>query len=212
MIYKSFGPWKKILLVCCCFIASYIANIPNVHFFIKNFLGYFHIHFPNMEEKKFLRVGILNLTRLEKQCLIYQDLRKKINEEHEKSQEKILKMEESLHKSYTQLQKLETATPAKPDEILKIKETIEEKTSKIEQTIQKEKQILDEEIEKKSQKVREDIQKAIKIITQRYHLDMIFNTTLNDQSEIVVWAEQKFNITDELLNILNKNEKNFAKE
>jgi hypothetical protein len=41
---------------------------------------------------------------------------------------------------------------------------------------------------------------------------MIFNTTLNDQSEIVVWAEQKFNITDELLNILNKNEKNFAKE
>ncbi len=173
---------------------------------IGNFFSYFHIPFSNMEEKKFLRVGILNLTRLEEQCLIYQDLRKKINEAHEKSQEKILKMEESLHKSYTQLQKLETSTPPQPNEVLKIKQKIEEQTSKIEQTIQKEKKNLDEKIEKQSQKIRQDIQKAIKVITQRHRLDMIFNTTLSDQSEIVVWAEQKFNITDELLNILNKNE------
>ena len=150
-----------------------------------------------------LRIGILNQSRIAEEAIIYQRLQKCIDEARQKSQNMIEKMEEPIRQDYKKLYILESKTPTQSEEMIQLKKSIEIKTSQLEQTLQKKKISLDDQFQRQEEKIRCQMKKAIEAVVRKYKLDIIFNTTLSDQVEIVIWSHNRLNITDEVISLLN---------
>ena len=145
----------------------------------------------------------MNLYRIQEEAVAFKHLRSFLDTEHGKIHDRMMKMEQSLRKKYLSLKQLESKRDPKA---LALKKELDDAAIKIEHSIQDAKEKLHQKLAKKRDTLQTRLDKTINDIASQHAFDLILNTNLNSENNIVLFAKQTMNITDEVIIRLNNYE------
>jgi Skp family chaperone for outer membrane proteins len=147
-----------------------------------------------------MRVGIVNMNRLEQCARPYQDLRHFLDREHTKIRKKVMNLEHDIRVQYDELKRLESANSS---QVIELKRKIDQQASVIEQIVQREREHLNQIFTQKKVTLQNQVNACFKNLCQRYQLELLLNSNLDDENPIILHATHPFNVTDEAIRLLD---------
>lgn len=155
-------------------------------------------------------IAVINTARVREQAIVFKQLSGLIEQEHNKAQKKIMEMENKLRDQYEELKKIERNKKKLP-EILKKKQDFEKQVAELEQKVQQEREKLGQKFASLQSRIEGALKDVLDKIVSEKNLQLVLSTSILD-NEVVITADQTFNITDLVIESLNKKMPNIQEE
>lgn len=147
-----------------------------------------------------LPVAIINLQRLYEQATPFVAFRKEMEKKHSDAYGHVRKKETSLRTEYESIQKLKNISKK---ELAKKKSAFDKQVAELEAKVQKEREELSKVFSTLDGKLKGLVQEIVKELAADYQVKLIMNTQVGEH-DLVVYAEQTLNLTDELISRVNE--------
>jgi Skp family chaperone for outer membrane proteins len=148
-----------------------------------------------------MHIGVVNLTRLEKDSTPYKDLRQFLDREHTKIRKRVMGLENEIRQQYEELKRLEAMSSQKA---VTLKKQIDQQSAKIERIVQREREHLNQVFLQKKISLQNRLDACFQELVKKYNLDLLLNSNIDDENPIVLRTSQSRNLTDESIQILNQ--------
>ncbi len=147
-----------------------------------------------------LPIAIINLQRLYEQSEPFTAFRSDIDKKHEKAFGNVREEEKKLRSEY---EKLKTSQNISKAQLAKRKTNFDKRVAELEKKVQKERGALTESFKKIDNLLKQKVQSIVRDLSNDYQVKLIINTQVGEH-DLVVYAETTLNLTNELIERVNK--------
>ncbi|CAO5674309.1 MAG: hypothetical protein HEEMFOPI_00036 [Holosporales bacterium] len=150
-------------------------------------------------EAQAVRIAVIYAKRIKKESKPYQQFENYFEKEREKIHQDILEKEKSLRLEFSDIKKEKKNNK----NIEQKKENLQEKLNVLNNNLQVQKDEFLQRIQKIESTLQKELQKSIDKIIKKYGFNLVLNAEL-DEKTMVFYCDPRFDITNEIINDLNK--------
>ena len=145
------------------------------------------------------KIAVINVQAIERESVVFSDLRKQVNDRREMLQKNIQQAENEIRESAESLESKKNIISQ--EEFSQQQQLLQQKIQNIQRQLQIGKRQLDLAYNEALQMIQKVMRKAVLEVSKKYDLDIILNATPTNPS--VAFFSPRVNLSKEILDILN---------
>jgi Skp family chaperone for outer membrane proteins len=162
--------------------------------------GYFFFEAKNHTVKAdSVKIAVIYAQRIKKQAIPYQKFEEFFEKEHEKIYKEFLEKEKVLKEEFQDLKN----DKKNKKEVIEKKALFQEKANALSNSLQSKKEEFLQNVHVIETKLQEGLKNCIEKTIKKYGFNLVLNAELEEKT-MVFYADQKFDITDEVISELDK--------
>jgi Skp family chaperone for outer membrane proteins len=149
-----------------------------------------------------ISIAIVNVQRIRDEAKAFRQLSILIDEQHSNAHKKIMEMEAKLRKEHEKIKEDEQKNKKNSPELLQKRQIFEKQVADLEQKVQSERDSLNSQFIQLEKQIESSMQSVLSEVVYEKKIQIVINTNVLDK-EVILSADKKLNITDEVIKRLD---------